>query len=310
MPQAIDQTRAQIVVSRPRATTGDATARVVGPWQLCELVGEGEFTRVYSARLAQLSNVAAGHAIKLLRGDRADASAGLALLQREARAASAVAYPHLVAVLAAQLSTEPAYLVMPLLAGATLGERLVRGQRYSLPAALSIARQVASALGALAEQGYRHGDVKPTNVMLSPSGHATLIDLGFACHRDEVPSLDTRCWLGTPQYAAPERFTSRLRVDSSSDIYSLGVLLFRLFAGRLPFSAVEIGELAAQHQFAAPPDLRALRPDLPHEVAALVRRTLAKDPLRRPAPPELVDELVRWEIACFSDRAGWVNPPL
>lgn len=303
MPQAVDRTQTSESIPRWRGRLGDPVPSTIGPWQLCELLGEGEFTQVYSARLALLSNVSAGHAIKLLREDRADSTAGLELLRREARAAAAVSHPHLVAILAVQLDADPAYLVMPRLGGATLGERLARGQRFSLPTTLSIARQVAGALGALADQGFRHGDVKPANIMLSASGHATLIDLGFACHRDESLSLDARFWLGTPEYSAPERFASRLRVDSGSDVYSLGVVLFRLFTGRLPFRAATLSELTAQHLFETPAELRSLRPDLPHEVGHLVRRALAKDPLRRPSPAEFADTLARWEINCFHDRA-------
>jgi serine/threonine protein kinase len=297
MPQAVKHAADSARSQRTRSPAGCS----VGPWQLCRLVGEGEFTRVYSARLGQLANIAPGHAVKLLRAEK---SGGRSLLDREARAAAAVSHPNLVAVFAAQLQVEPAYLVMPLLSGATLADRLAQGQRFSLSAGLAMLRQVASALAALATKGYRHGDVKPGNVMVSPTGHATLLDLGFACQRDEEPELDSRQWLGTPQYAAPERFTSRGGVDPQSDVYSLGITVYRLFAGRTPFEATALADLAAQHVHGAIPDLGVERPDLPRELIALSRRLLSKDPLRRPTPAELVEQLVRMEIDRFVDRGG------
>ena len=285
-----------------RTAAPPAPPRTVGPWELGQLVGEGAFTRVYRARPAGLRN-APGHAVKLVRADHCDAATGKELIAREARAAAAVSHPNLVAVVASHVDGDAPYLVMPLLVGATLADRLAAGQRFALPVVLSFLRQIAGALAALAAEGFRHGDVKPANVMISPTGHATLIDLGFACRRDESPALDDRLWLGTPEYAAPERFTSRILVDAPSDVYSLGVLAYLLFTGRRPCEAATVAELAALHVHQVAPILRDQAPTLPGEIASGLQRTLAKDPLRRPTADELVEMLARWEIDCFTDRA-------
>jgi serine/threonine-protein kinase len=157
-----------------------------------------------------------------------------------------------------------------------------------------------------------HGDVKPSNMMISPEGHVTLLDLGFARRNDETGSAVDRCVMGTCHYLAPEWITSALRPDIRSDIYSLGVVLFELFAGRLPFRAQDLAELAQQHKEAAPPDLRRLVPHLPTDVVHLVGQMMAKQPLRRPQKPrELIDRLVRLEIATFSERSwATVEEPL
>ncbi|MDZ7617260.1 MAG: serine/threonine-protein kinase, partial [Patescibacteria group bacterium] len=154
------------------------------------------------------------------------------------------------------------------------------------------------------EQGWMHGDVKPANIMISPAGHATLLDLGFAKRRSEDASAAARAVMGTCNYLAPEVLSSRIRADIRSDLYSLGVILFEALAGRLPFVARTMPELISQHQTLPPPDLKRLAPQTPDAVADLVRRLLAKEPLRRPqTPAELVEQLVELEIATFSERA-------
>ena len=148
-----------------------------------------------------------------------------------------------------------------------------------------------------------HGDIEPGNVFLSPADHATLLDLGFARRRDETGSAVDRLLTGTCSYMAPELITSALRADVRSDIYSLGVVLFELLAGRRPFTGGSLAELAHQHAQARPPHLRHLVPLLPGSVVDLVHQMLAKEPLRRPQTPrELIDRLAALEIATFSER--------
>lgn len=294
-----------LVASRSNVRTAALPAvgsRCVGDWELVAEAGRGEFATVFRARPAGRADATADYAVKMARRDRPDAAACAALLGREADVAARVAHANLVALLAADFLSETPYLVMPWLQGATLGARFAAGQRFALPVALAIARQTAGALAALAEQGYRHGDVKPSNLMLSPAGHVTLLDLGFACHRDEDAALAARHWLGTPSYAAPERFTSRLGVTPQSDVYSLGVVLFQLLSGRLPFDGASLEEIAAAQVRQQAFDLRALRAGLPIEVCRLVTASLAKDPLRRPTARELVDALARLEIAALANR--------
>jgi eukaryotic-like serine/threonine-protein kinase len=176
--------------------------------------------------------------------------------------------------------------------------------RFDLPEILWFARQVAEGLDALWRAGWMHGDVKPSNIFISPEGHVTLLDLGFARKMAETGSAVDRYVTGTCSYLAPEWITSTLRADIRSDIYSLGVVLFELLSGGLPFDGRDLAELATQHLQAAPPNLARLAPHLPNELTDLVRRMLAKDPLRRPQTPrDVVDELAALEIATFAERA-------
>jgi serine/threonine protein kinase len=277
----------------------------VGQWELVELAAEGSPARIYRARPAGTADQRPpAYALKMLHPPWQDDPGAIRLLQREALIGRSISHPHLVAVLQARVGRPPRFLVMPWLRGATLLARQATGQHIDPPAALWIARQVAEALGALHAAGWMHGDLKPGNVSISPEGHVTLLDLGFARRSDEIGSAVDRCVMGTCSYIAPELITSALRADIRSDIYSLGVTLFELFSGRLPFAGKNLAELAEQHLQAAPPDLRRLAPRLPPEVVALVRQMLAKEPLRRPQTPrELIDRLVGLEIATFSERA-------
>jgi serine/threonine-protein kinase len=225
------------------------------------------------------------------------------LLAREAQVGRSVAHPHLISVLGCRVSVSPRFLVMPWLDGATLRDRLAASEPVELPEALWFARQAAEALEALHQAGWMHGDVKPSNIFISEDGHVTLLDLGFARTADETGSAADRCVTGTCHYLAPEWITSAIRADIRSDIYSLGVVLFEVLSGRLPFEGSDLAEVAIQHRQSAPPSLRRLVPHLPREVADLVRQMLAKDPWRRPQTPrELIERLIALEIDTFSER--------
>lgn len=276
----------------------------VGDWELLRLAATGSLAEIYQARPAGgPEDRAAAYAVKLLRAEWQDDPRAVALLRREAVVSRTVCHPHLVSILATGLSQSPHYLVMPWLEGVTLDARLVASPRLDLPRILWITRQVAEALEALAAAGWMHGDVKPANIHLSLEGHATLLDLGFARHRDETDSVVNRCVMGSCAYLAPEMLTSALRPDIRSDLYSLGVVLFEMLSGQLPFKARDMVELVAQHKQAPAPDLHQLVPYLPAGVVRLVRELLAKDQLRRPQTPrELIDQLIPLEIATFAER--------
>jgi serine/threonine-protein kinase len=241
--------------------------------------------------------------LKILRPESATNPRAVELLAREAEVGSQVAHPHLISIFSASLHCRPSYAVMPWLEGTTLEGRLADRQEFDLPHSLWIVRQTAEALAALHRAGWMHGDVKPGNLMISPSGHVTLLDLNFARRSEETGAAVDRCILGTFHYIAPELLTSTIRADIRSDIYSLGVVFYEMLGGRRPFEAEDMADLASQHLQAVPPDLKELAPHLPNKVVQLVRRMIAKDPLRRPqSPEELIAELMRLEIETFSER--------
>ncbi len=289
--------------TRTRCVDADALGQL-GPWQLVRQVAEGNLCRVYQARPADGSaSRPAAYAVKVLLERWQDDAAAIESLRREAIVGRQVSHAHLISVLAAHVGGPPYFVVMPWLSGSTLADSLAAGQRPSLPVALWLARQTAEALGALHAAGWMHGDVKPSNMFISTGGHATLLDLGFARRPEETGSVVDRCVAGTFHYIAPEMVTSALRPDIRSDLYSLGVTLYELLTGRLPFTGQSLAELAEQHRQSEPPDIRSLAPQLPLAVSRLVHALMAKEPLRRPqTPEELIERLAVLEIATFAER--------
>jgi serine/threonine-protein kinase len=276
----------------------------LGRWRLLGCVGEGEWTRVYRARPEGASGAeSAAYAIKTIRSERQSDPAAYEMLVREARVANEVRDPHLIAILESQLAYNPPFLVMPWLEGTSLDFYAGAGILLDPPVVLWIARQTAGALAALDRAGWRHGDIKPGNLFLSPQGHATVLDLGLARHRDERESRHVIA--GSGHYLAPENAIAGGRPDIRSDIYSLGVVLYQLLAGRVPLDGETLEQLVSRHKQTAPLPLRRAAPHVPPRAADLVQRMLAKDPLRRPQTPgELVADLVRLEIDSFSERAA------
>jgi serine/threonine-protein kinase len=274
----------------------------MGPWQLTQLLAEGPLTRVYQARPADSPESPATYAVKALRREWWHEAHAIEMIRREAWVGRQASHPNLITVLGAQVAQPPFYLAMPYLKGESLAAMLASGRRPSLPQAMWIARQACEALVALAEQaGVIHGDIKPSNLLVAPDGHATLLDLGFCQTPSEARNWASRPVIGTLNYIAPERVTSACGSDTRSDLYSLGATLYEMLAGHPPFQAEGPAELIAMHRQEKPRCLRDARPGMPKPVASLVHRLLAKDPLRRPdSPAEVADELARLEIACFA----------
>jgi serine/threonine-protein kinase len=279
------------------------------------LLSEGNFTRVYQARPADHSPTetneastqsppAAAYVLKVLRKEWWRDPQAIEMQRREAWVGSKVSHPNLLPVLSASVQEPPFYLVAPKLEATPLSQLIAERAPLAVPVALWIARQVADGIDALfTATGMIHGDLKPANILVSASGHATLIDFGFVHSPSEASHWPTRPLAGTLAYIAPEMVTSALAASPRSDIYSLGVTLYEMLTGRRPWDSDDPGELATLHREAKPPMVRALRPNVPDAVGDLLQEMLAKDQLRRPASArELAARLVRLEIESFAMR--------
>lgn len=287
-------------------TRQNAVGRI-GPWQLVRLLNESDLARVYLARPdSAAGDQPATYVLKVLRREWWRDPQAIEMQRRAAWIGRKVSHPHLLPVLSANVQQAPFYFVTPHLPGSSLATILKNGKRLPLPVTLWIIRQVAEALSALHESAHMiHADVKPSNIVVSSDGHATLIDLGFAHTSTESQHWSSRPVVGTLSYIAPEVVTSSLAAEVSSDLYSLGVTLYEMITGELPFAASTPENLIRLHRESKPECVRHAVPRLPKPVASLVHRLLAKDPLRRPtSATAIVEELMRLEIECFSLRAG------
>lgn len=293
---------AQVSV-RGEPTVAPQTVGRLGSWQLARMIGEGSFTRLYTARPADgPQNQAPGYVVKVLRKEWWRDPQAIEMQRREAWVGSRVSHPNLLPVLSSSVQEPPFYFVTPKLGGLPLSEWIRQQERLSIPFALWVARQVADGLAALHEMaGMIHCDVKPDNIFVSPSGHATLLDFGFAQAPSEMSHWSSRPIAGTLAYIAPEMLTSALAAAPQSDLYSLGVTMYEMLAGQRPWETNDTSELVTLHREVRPTDIRMLRPDTPEPVATLIHALLAKDPLRRPhSARELASRLVRLEIRSFA----------
>lgn len=287
----------------PQPASAPSAVGRIGPWQLVRLISESELSRVYLARPAESPLcLPANYVIKTLRKEWWRDPHAIEMQRRAVMIGRQISHPHLLPVLSANVQHAPFYYVTPRLIGCSLADLRNQGIRLPIPLTLWIARQVAEALCELHETVRMiHSDVKPSNIIVSREGHATLIDLGFAFSAEESRHWSARPVTGTLSYIAPEAVTSSLSVDVTSDLYSLGVTLYELLTNRLPFTAKSPDELVRMHRETKPPCVRELVPAVPKPVGSLVHRLLCKDPLRRPASAaEVAEELLRLEIECFS----------
>jgi serine/threonine protein kinase len=275
-----------------------ALPRIPG-YNLAARLGGGPMTVVYSAWNAQTD---AACAVKTLRPEWEDQTTAIKLLQREARAGLSVQHPNLVPITEAHVTRSPYFLVMDLLSGESLRERLRRAYRLEVQEAVWIIRQVAEALSAMHRAGFLHGDIKPDNVRLTDDGMAVLIDLGFA-HRpgENIAFLRRGYVLGTADYLAPELCDPLPTEDPGSDVFSLGVTLFEMLTGRLPYPPGSPSQTFRRHRCDPPARIRACLPGLPALLAGLIERMLAHQSEDRPRITAVVQQLVHLEISGLGD---------
>jgi hypothetical protein len=270
-------------------------ARRVGRYELAELLGTGAFGSVWRAWDAGLGREVA---VKLPRSGRFTGPAEEERFLREARAAARLRHPGIVAVHDVGRDQGTLYLVSELVRGVSLAER--RGGRRSFRDAAELVAQVADALDYAHRQGVVHRDVKPSNILLEESGEpgrvtARVMDFGLAL-RDagEVTMTMDGQLLGTPAYMSPEQVRNPHAVDGRSDVYSLGVVLYQLLTGELPFSGMT-RMLLAQVVADEPRPPRRLNDHIPRDLETVCLKAMAKEPRRRyPTAAALAADLRRW----------------
>jgi eukaryotic-like serine/threonine-protein kinase len=265
-------------------------------YTLLEKLGEGGMGIVYRARDERLERMVA---LKFLPGRLANDPELQARFLAEARAAAALNHPNITTLHAIEEGDGGSFLVMEFVPGETLEARLESAGPLEVDEAVRIAREVALGLEAAHEAGIVHRDIKPANVMLTPGGRVKIMDFGIA-RRAEDPSLTREgSTVGSNFYMSPEQALGE-EVDGRTDLWSLGVVLYQMLTGRLPFPGVTPHAVMYQVLNEEPEPLAALRPDVPGWLTELVARCLRKE--RDERLPSVQDVLA--VLARYLDRAG------
>jgi tRNA A-37 threonylcarbamoyl transferase component Bud32 len=243
-------------------------------YRLGERIAAGGMGSVYRAVDETLGRQVA---VKALRGELADDPTFLERFRREARAAAGLSHPGVAAIYDyGEVDGQP-FIVMELVEGENLAERVAAGGPLPWQEAFAIGEQVAAALAAAHHHGLVHRDVKPANIMLARDGHAKVTDFGIAQAAQAATLTRTGMVLGSANYVAPEQAKGG-HVGPAADLYSLGCVLFEAVTGETPYHGGNAVAIATQHVSAPVPDPREHRPELPPEAAALIMRALRKQP--------------------------------
>ncbi len=252
----------------------------VGPYRIARLLGVGGMGRVYKGVQPQIGSRVA---IKVLSRECTDRKDLVDRFFSEARAVNLIRHENIVNVL--DLSMLPdgrPYIVMEFLDGAPLADLVSRVGPMPLGGAARLAVEVLDALAAAHAKGIVHRDLKPDNVFITPAGRAKVLDFGIAKLLPELGGsfTQTGSLLGTPHYMSPEQASGK-PIDSRTDLYAMGVILFECATGHKPFYGDSMFDLLRKHVEMPPPSPRQLRPDLPPAYEAVILTALAKDPAQR-----------------------------
>ncbi|MBN1991575.1 MAG: protein kinase [Anaerolineae bacterium] len=267
----------------------DRPDKQLGKYKIETLLGRGGMGAVYKAFQPGLErNVA----IKTIHSYLMRDPNAVKRFEREAKIVAGLRHPSIVQVHDFDVEDDVFYMVMEFVPGETLESRLqalqAKGERLPLAEALHLFQAITRAVAYAHAQGITHQDLKPANVLLTEQGQPVLADFGLSRIVD-AERLDTPGSVsGTPQYMSPEQCAGELG-DMRSDVYSLGVMLYQLTTGALPFSGKSAVALILKHISETPPPPRLLNPDLPAAIEEVIHKTLAKNPANRyPSAQELL----------------------
>src|SRR3954471_15734439 len=264
------------------------------------MVGTGGMSTVYRAFDTVLERQVA---IKLMHREIAEDSDQLERFRREARAVAQLNHPHVVGVIDAGEDGRTPYIVFEYVEGETLKDRIRRCGRLPIPEAVAYAIEIARALGAAHARGIVHRDVKPQNVLIDEEGTAKVTDFGIARTLDQEGLTADGRVLGTTDYVSPEQALGHA-VTGQSDLYSLGVVLYEMLTGDVPFHGENQVSVAMKHVREDLPDVQRARPGLSASVASVLDRMTAKDLVRRYPDAAALEDDLEDALAIEAARAG------
>lgn len=262
-------------------------AKKFGSYTVSHLIGRGGMGEVYKAQQPSLNREVA---IKVLPASKASDIEFRQRFEREARTVGALRHPNIVQVFDFGQADDEIYMVMEYINGIGLDQYMRDFAPLPILAVRALMADIAGALDYAHDQGLVHRDVKPSNVMLSAAStssgrtfdkRAILMDFGVARIASESNLTQTGVVVGTFDYMAPEQIMGARNVSRQADIYSLGVMLYQMVTGKLPFDSDNPGAIIFAHMQRPPPDPRDIMPAIPEPIAYAVKKAMAKDPAER-----------------------------
>jgi eukaryotic-like serine/threonine-protein kinase len=271
-----------------------------GRYRLDAQIGAGGMSTVYRAFDTTLERRVA---VKLMHREIASDSDQLERFRREARSVAQLSHPHIVGVIDAGEEDGRPYIVFEYVEGETLKDRIRRMGRLPVDEAIAYAIEIARALGAAHARGIVHRDIKPQNVLVDEEGSAKVTDFGIARSLDEEGLTADGRVLGTTDYVSPEQALGH-DVDGQSDIYSLGVVLYEMLTGDVPFHGENQVSVAMKHVREDLPDVQSVRPEVSARLAAVLDRMTEKDLGRRHPDAAAVEYDLEDALAAEAARTG------
>jgi serine/threonine protein kinase len=281
----------------------DLVGQRLGKFEILAVLGKGGMATVYRARQTDLKREVA---IKVMKASLAESEDFLVRFRREAELVARLEHPNIITIYDYGQEGETVYIAMRLLPGGSLSDRLRKHGALAPQETLRITKQIASALALAHARGIIHRDLKPQNVLFDSADNAVLTDFGIAKVDSSSTQLTgTGIAIGTPSYMSPEQWRGE-PVDLRIDIYALGLMIFEMLSGQLPFIGDTPASLMFKHLTEPPPRLTRLRKDLPVQVEAVIFRALAKNREERyGSAQELAEDLE----AALSGKALSLHTP-
>ncbi len=265
-----------------------------------ERIGRGSQAVVYKCRQAVIDRDVA---VKILLPSAAGDAESRTRFIQEAKAAAQLSHPNIVTIHEIRPLKNTICIVMEYIDGGSVKDLLEVRKRFQPAEAVLVVRQVAEALRAAHARGTIHRDVKPSNIMLTSDGAVKLADMGLARRAGEADEQEGKAY-GTPYYISPEQVTGDPPPDHRTDLYSLGVTLYEMVAGRPPFMASTPQEIMRMHVLEQPPDPRNLVPELSQPLCWLLAKTMAREPEDRyQSAQEFIDALDQLDLSTL-DKGG------
>ena len=264
------------VSQMPTAFMNIASA-LEGRYQVLQELGRGGMGIVFQAHDKQLNEQVA---IKILSPLLSNDSDALDRMKREVSAARRITHPNVIRIHDIAETKGLHYVSMEYFYGTTLKEHIRHGGSLSMMESYNIASQICDGLEEAHKQGVIHRDLKSQNIIIAPSGHLKIIDFGLAHSAHLQGMTATGLIMGTPEYMAPEQVAGK-RVDERADIYALGIILYELFTGKVPFSgdsAIAVGFMQMKDPPRPP---REINPQVPEEIETVILKCLQKEPAAR-----------------------------